>query len=129
MFTLTERRFTKLLPMLESYSSQLHSHKQFDTGSFEREVRELLDTGYREVKDIARGLLKRSEFRLVGLYYMQNESWSEPNSDFWGDLAKAYGVRSYDNSPERPEKQREFWERELGAATAKVRRKPQRAAQ
>ncbi len=110
MFTLTERRMEKISPILEAYSAFLAERNAFDCMSLERELRQSLDTGYGEIKQIMCQLIKRADFALVAAFYMQHVNAPGPISEFKAPLAEFYGVGRYD-SPECDEARNQYWKR------------------
>jgi hypothetical protein len=105
MYRLTEKRLAAAAGVLEKYRAQLFAKRAFDADRFERELRDLWKTGYREMKAVAIQLLKNQRFREVAVYYMEH---SNVGAEFKVPLASVYGVKGFD-VPERDEAQKRFW--------------------
>ena len=110
MYTLTDRRFGKIKPILETHRERFLKTGWIDTGAFERELRDTLDTGYRELKDIALALSEITRYRYIAAYYMQNQNAPAPVSEFKDRLAELYGIKRYDHA-DPDGKRKKFWER------------------
>jgi hypothetical protein len=110
MYKLTERRRAKAEPILEKYRTQLQEKGVIDAQQFEKELRDCWNTGYQEMKDIAKQLLKISQYRFLAAYYMEHSNGMRTlvASEFKEALAHLYGVKHYD-SPDRESKRRAFW--------------------
>jgi len=110
MYTLTNRRFQQAEGIFEKYQDVLFKNLKYDTGDFERELKNCWDVGYQEIKSILIDLVKKHpKFRYLALYYMQFQNPSGPISEFLETLAEQYGVEYY-RSDECKTKQEEFWE-------------------
>ena len=109
MFRITERRLANAEAILEKYRGELFAKRSFDAQSFERELRDLWQTGYQEMKSVALQLLKNERYREIAVYYMEH---SNPGTgvaaEFKVPLASVYGVKSFDG-PEREQMQTRFW--------------------
>ncbi|MCK4660338.1 MAG: hypothetical protein KAV82_12515 [Phycisphaerae bacterium] len=109
MYSLTEKRLASAEAILENYRAQLFAQRPFDAQSFERELRDLWQTGYQEMNSVALQLLKNERYREVAVYYMEH---SNPGTgvaaEFKLPLASVYGVKTFD-APEREEMQKRYW--------------------
>lgn len=113
MFTLTDIRFNKAKELLDIYNERFLRTHTLNATRLEKELRDLWDTGYREIKDIAIQLSKRPEYKLMAIRFM--ESGHAVVSEFKTPLAKFYGMKNDDyDRPERRQKQQEFWDRAFG---------------
>jgi hypothetical protein len=110
MYRLTDLRFKKSKEILEKYHDQFYRSFEFDARAFECELKECLKTGYKEIGDIAVGLLKDDKYRHVALYYMEHCDGQCVRSEFKGHLADAYEISAYDIQ-RREDKKEEFWSR------------------
>lgn len=71
-YTLTEKRMAKVRPILDrgiAYVARCGHCPPF----FEKEMREALSTGYREMKDVARALYKMPDTALLAEAYMRSD--------------------------------------------------------
>ena len=118
MYRLTNRRLEAARPILDEYQTRLFSHQSFDAQALEYELREVWGIGYQELKDVAADMVKQDRYREVALFYMER---SNPGTgvaaEFKPVLAKAYGVRSYDQ-PDRDAKREAFWADVFGRGPA-----------
>lgn len=114
MYRLTEKRLARAEGILEKYRAELFAKRSFSAQSFERELCELWQVGYQQMKSIARDMLTKERYREVAAYYMEH---SNPGTgvaaEFKLPLASLYGVRPYD-APEREEMRKKFWADVLG---------------
>lgn len=118
MYRLTEKRFRDAGDILKRYREQLFRAKRFDVGSFERELRDLWDVGYQELKSIVRDMANHGRCEELAVYYMENSNSSVGVvMEFQAPLAKIYGITHY-HAKDREQRQREYWARALGAKTA-----------
>src|SRR3954471_21648518 len=116
MFTLTEHRLEAAKRVLDKYRATLQEQHRFDAAALEQELRQCWSTGYREIKDNMIQLLATDEYPLVAAWYMEHSNAPGVVVEFQAPLAKLYGVASY-HSPEREEKQRQFWQHALGSSS------------
>lgn len=93
MFKLTDRRMERVRPILDKYRRELRERRTFDGSMFEHEMRDALDTGYQEMKDVAIQLARHPLYRGVAIRYM--ESGFAPCSEFTLELPKLYGTACY----------------------------------
>jgi hypothetical protein len=113
MFKLTEKRFAKVESSLERYRSKLVEKGDFDPSSLEKELKDLLSTGYKEVQDLCKDIVKRyPRFRLVAIRVLEFEGGTGVDAIVQGTLAKAYGISNF-NSDERAAAKEAFWTEEL----------------
>lgn len=119
MYTLTERRFEKIKPILETHRERFLEVGWIDTGAFERELRDTLDTGYQELKQVALSLSKMPRYQHIAAYYMQNQNATGPVSEFKDRLAELYGTKTYDHF-DSDGKRKKFWERATKKSTGKA---------
>lgn len=116
MYRLTEKRLASAEPILEKYRAQLFASRSFDAQAFERELRDLWQTGHQEMKSVAQQLAKSERYREVGVYYMEHSNaGTGVASEFKGPLASVYGLKAFD-VPERVEMQAKFWASVFGRA-------------
>lgn len=108
MFTLTERRMRKICATLSEFNARLERHQWIDCHDFELVLRRLLNTGYREIKDVMRQLVKQEQYARLAAYYMQFSNAPGPVAEFQEPLARLYGVRHY-GSPEFASARDEYW--------------------
>jgi len=127
MSRLTERRLRKAIPILEEYRDKFYRHLRFDTGLFEMELRDCLNLGYQGFKGVVKDMLRMTRYKYLALYYMENSNAPGPVSEFWGPLAKAYGVRFY-RAPDMEKKRSLFWDKFANLAKRKVLRKQSASA-
>lgn len=108
---MTPRRLIKAQPILDTFTTQLHSKGNIDVTRFEMALRECWDVGYHEMKDLAEDFLKVLRYRFLAAYYMENSNGSRDRvaMEFKEVLAKLYGVEMYE-SPERETKRKAFWD-------------------
>jgi hypothetical protein len=66
--------------------------------------------GYQELKQIIIDLSKRDHYRYLAAHYMENSNATGVVTEFQGELAAMYGIRSYYHAPDREEKQKAFWQ-------------------
>jgi hypothetical protein len=109
MLRLTDKRLASATPILEKYRAELFANRSFNAQVFERELRELWQTGCQEMKSAALQLAKRERYREASVYYMEH---SNPGTgvaaEFKLPLAEVYGLKTFD-IPERAEMQEKFW--------------------
>ena len=117
MYKLTDKRFKRAEPVLERYRKQLLEKQRFHATALERELRDLWDIGYQELKSIMIDLLRKEKFMLVAAYYMENTNAPGVVSEFKNTLAELYGIRLFDSS-ECADAQRQFWQRAFSATPA-----------
>ena len=111
MYTLTEARMKLVRPVLERYRQSLIETKAFEPGDLEKELKDVLATGYREVRSIILQVFNRHErYRYVAAFYMEHISANVVPFEFQDALAKAYGIQAY-NSPELDDAAKAFWSR------------------
>jgi hypothetical protein len=108
MYRLTERRFIKAKPILDHFRKQLHSTGWMSASDLEMELRKCWKIGYRELKNIIIELSKQSYYRHLAVAYMESNG-PGPVMEFKRTLAKIYGIKSYDHSPNRESKRDTFW--------------------
>ncbi len=95
-------------PILERYRAALFEHRKFDAGAFEKELRDIWNTGYRSMKDFAMAMSEHGRYQEVAAYYMEHSNPSGVISEFKPCLARLYGIRSY-HSPDRDANRDQFW--------------------
>ncbi len=109
MYRLTEKRLASAEAILGKYRAELFANRCFNAQIFERELRDLWQTGYQEMKSIALQLLKNERYREVAVYYMEH---SNPGTgvaaEFKRALASLYGMESF-HAVERDEMRKKFW--------------------
>jgi hypothetical protein len=110
MYKLTDRRFAKARPVLDTYRARMLKYRSIDSAALERELRDLWDTGYQEIKDIMLQLLKLHPYRLIAAYYMEESNGTGIVSEFQRPLADFYGVRHL-GAKEFKETRKKFWDR------------------
>jgi hypothetical protein len=110
MYKLTDRRFAKAKPILDMYRERMLKHRSIDSRALERELRDLWDTGYQEIKDIMLQLLKLYSYRLIAAYYMEETNGTGIVSEFQQPLADFYGVRQI-GGKDFKETRKKFWDR------------------
>ena len=110
MYRVTSRRLAMAQPILDTFTTEIHSKGRIDATRFEMALRECWDVGYQEMKDLAEDLLKMQEYRFLAAYYMENSNGSRDRvaMEFKEVLAKLYGIKWYD-SPDREVKRKAFW--------------------
>ncbi|OYP38044.1 hypothetical protein [Rhodopirellula sp. MGV] len=116
MYKLTERRFAKVEQFLEEARSELINDGVLNYNILEREMRDSLNLGFQELKDIMIDIVKRyPRYRLVALYYMQHQNAGMgPVSEFQPTLAKEYGLDGhYGGQGDRDAIKAKFWKDEL----------------
>lgn len=112
MYKLTEQRLSTAETILDKYRELLLTRKQFNCNLFETELRSAWDLGYHEIKDILLDICKRFEkYRLVALYYMENQNPSGAVSEFQTALATAYGTRDWHSTTAK--EKADFWSNAL----------------
>lgn len=116
MYRLTEKRLSDALPILEKCRAELLSSQRFNAQRFEMELRELWDTGYRELKSIAIQLLRHKRYREIAVFYMENSNLgSGVVTEFQIPLSEVYGIKHFD-APEREAARAAFWAAALDGA-------------
>ena len=119
MYRLTERRLAAAQEILDRYADWLQDRHGINSAMLEKELRDVWDIGYQELKDIIIDMLNQDGYRLIAAYYMQHQSATGPVSEFQPHLARLYGTRMYDPFDEEG-KQSAFWEAALGGTEAAV---------
>lgn len=116
MYTLTERRIEKAMPILEKHRKQLLETGRFDH-RLEGELRACWDTGYRELKDIFRQLIKIPRYQLLAAAYIEDGNFTTRTGcpmEFFDPLADLYKINRYD-SKELDVAKPKFWQSKLRA--------------
>ena len=72
MYKLTQIRFDKAKEILDRYNADFLKRRDLRDGELERELRDIWDMGYQELKDIMIQLSERPEYRLMALRYMES---------------------------------------------------------
>ena len=98
MYRLTDRRLAKAEHLLEKYRSELSEHGRFNVTVMDRELKELWDIGYQELKGVIIDMYKnRERYQYVAVYYMEHSNDTGVAGEFRPSLADAYGLKHYRN--------------------------------
>lgn len=110
MYKLTERRFDDAEAILEDARASLIERGAFNASVFERQLSEIWNVGYQEIKDLMNDIVKRfPRFKYVAVYYMENSNPSGVVLEFQDTLATEYGLSSF-NLDAIAKLRAEFWE-------------------
>jgi hypothetical protein len=110
MSEITVAQFEQATDLIEKYRTWLFKTKWIDVHAFERELRELWDLGYQDIKPLIEELSNHGRCEQVAVYYMEHSNGGRVVSEFQGRLAEVYGIDWY-YSDDRLAKQAAYWER------------------
>jgi hypothetical protein len=110
MSELTPEQFEQAKDIIEKYRDCLFRTKWMNAHSFEREIRELWQLGYQDIKELIEELSHHGRCEQVAVYYMEHSNGGRVVSEFQGRLAEIYGIDWY-YADDRPAKQAAYWER------------------
>ena len=117
MYKLTERRFGATKHIFEKYREKLFANREFNAHNFEKELRDVLDTGYQELKDVIIEIVRKSRlelpretdrYREVATYYMEHINGGAVVSEFQQPLANVFGAAHF-HAPDVAQKRDAYW--------------------
>jgi len=109
MIKLTERRIQQAREILDRYRDELWERRSFNLKELERELLQVWELGYRELKHLIVDLATWNDYELIAVKFMEAGA-PGVDSEFRTPLAKIYGIAGY-NSPQRKQKQADYWKR------------------
>ena len=109
MAHLTEIRFAKIKSVLDRYRDTLQRTRRLEATVFERELRDTLNMGYRDLKTLIIELSEREGYEHLAARYMES---GVPGvvSEFQGRLAELYGIDHF-HAPEKEQMKQAYWSR------------------
>lgn len=108
MYTLTNARLETIEQSLDAAAATLCRGGGIHCRTLEHELRDLLGTGYRELKDVMLQLFLSPKYTLLAAYYMQHIDAPVVVAEFKPTLAAFYGVEDFDSGECRA-KRTSFW--------------------